>query len=126
MTRLCARRDDVRGMTAAERYAFDVNGYLVRPGALTPTEVAALNAAVEGLRLPPPRDSIASQRFSGHLHRSPAFVSLLDHPAVVSAFAADEYLPCWADLWPAARMLAKAILREPWAEHVGVQRSHLD
>ncbi len=39
---------------------------------------------------------------------------LLDHPAVRAAFAADEYLPYWADLWPAARMLAKALLREPW------------
>jgi predicted nicotinamide N-methyase len=39
---------------------------------------------------------------------------LLDHPAILSAFAADEYMPYWADLWPAARMLAKAILREPW------------
>jgi predicted nicotinamide N-methyase len=40
---------------------------------------------------------------------------LLDHPAVRATFAADEYLPYWADLWPAARMLAKAILREPWS-----------
>jgi predicted nicotinamide N-methyase len=39
---------------------------------------------------------------------------LLEHPAILSAFAADEYMPYWADLWPAARMLAKAILREPW------------
>jgi predicted nicotinamide N-methyase len=39
---------------------------------------------------------------------------LLDHPSVRSAFAADEYMPYWADLWPAARMLAKAILREKW------------
>jgi predicted nicotinamide N-methyase len=39
---------------------------------------------------------------------------LLDHPAVRAAFAADEYMPYWADLWPAARMLAKAIVREPW------------
>jgi predicted nicotinamide N-methyase len=39
---------------------------------------------------------------------------LLDHPAVRSTFAADEYLPYWADLWPAARMLAKALVREPW------------
>jgi predicted nicotinamide N-methyase len=39
---------------------------------------------------------------------------LMDHPAIRSAFAADEYLPYWADLWPAARMLAKAILREAW------------
>jgi predicted nicotinamide N-methyase len=39
---------------------------------------------------------------------------LLDHPSVRSAFVADEYMPYWADLWPAARMLAKAILRERW------------
>jgi predicted nicotinamide N-methyase len=40
---------------------------------------------------------------------------LLDHPAVRAAFAADEFLPYWTDLWPASRMLAKAILRENWA-----------
>jgi predicted nicotinamide N-methyase len=40
---------------------------------------------------------------------------LLDHPSIRSAFAVDEYMPYWADLWPAARMLAKAILRENWA-----------
>jgi predicted nicotinamide N-methyase len=39
---------------------------------------------------------------------------LLDHPSVRAAFAADEYMPYWTDLWPAARMLAKAILRETW------------
>lgn len=39
---------------------------------------------------------------------------LLDHPAVRSAFAADEYMPYWADLWPAARMLAKALWRQTW------------
>jgi predicted nicotinamide N-methyase len=38
---------------------------------------------------------------------------LLDHPSVVSAFAVDEYMPYWADLWPGARMLAKALVREP-------------
>ena len=41
---------------------------------------------------------------------------LLDHPSVRAAFAADEYLPYWADLWPAARMLAKAVLAEPWPD----------
>jgi len=40
---------------------------------------------------------------------------LLDHPVLREAFAADEYMPYWADLWPAARMLARAVLREPWA-----------
>ncbi len=39
---------------------------------------------------------------------------LLDHPAVRAAFAADEYMPYWTDLWPAARMLAKYLLRQPW------------
>ena len=29
---------------------------------------------------------------------------------------ADGYLPTWTDLWPASRMLAKAVLREPWAD----------
>jgi predicted nicotinamide N-methyase len=38
---------------------------------------------------------------------------LLDHPAIRAAIAADEYMPYWVDLWPAARMLAKIILREP-------------
>jgi predicted nicotinamide N-methyase len=39
---------------------------------------------------------------------------LLEHPAVRATFAAQDYLPYWADLWPASRMLAKAILQEPW------------
>jgi predicted nicotinamide N-methyase len=39
---------------------------------------------------------------------------LFDHPWVRSAYAADEYVPYWATLWPAARMLAKAVVRESW------------
>jgi len=39
---------------------------------------------------------------------------LLDDPAVRAAFAVDEYMPYWTDLWPAARMLAKALMRETW------------
>jgi predicted nicotinamide N-methyase len=39
---------------------------------------------------------------------------LLNHPAIHSAFAVDEYMPYWTDLWPGARMLAKAVVREPW------------
>ena len=39
---------------------------------------------------------------------------LFDHPAVRAAYAADEYIPYWAELWAAGRMLAKAVLREPW------------
>jgi len=40
---------------------------------------------------------------------------VFDHPAVRSAYAADEYIPYWTDLWASARMLAKVILRERWA-----------
>jgi predicted nicotinamide N-methyase len=39
---------------------------------------------------------------------------LLDDPAMRDAFRADEYMPYWADLWPASRMLARAILRSTW------------
>lgn len=38
---------------------------------------------------------------------------LINHPVVQAAFEADEYLPYWTDLWPAARMLAKVVLQEP-------------
>jgi predicted nicotinamide N-methyase len=38
---------------------------------------------------------------------------LLDHPAVHAANEVDDYMPYWADLWPAARMLAKALKHEP-------------
>lgn len=48
---------------------------------------------------------------------------LIDHPgesdrlqrrAKSDENATDEYVPYWADLWPASRMLAKAILHETW------------
>lgn len=39
---------------------------------------------------------------------------LLDHPAVRAELAARDYLPYWTDLWPAARMLAKWLVEQPW------------
>jgi predicted nicotinamide N-methyase len=39
---------------------------------------------------------------------------LLEHPAILAAFAHDEYMPYWCDLWPASRMLAKTILQRQW------------
>lgn len=45
---------------------------------------------------------------------------LLNDPSVQTTFAADEYLPYWTDLWPAARMLAKAVLRECWPPGLAV------
>jgi hypothetical protein len=69
-------------LTDRERYELDVQGYLVRRGALSAAEVATLQLAVDRLRLPPARDTIQSQRFRDHLHTAPAFVALLDHPAI--------------------------------------------
>ena len=66
---------------------------------------------------PPVREQVIVEGRTFVIDRPGESDKLLDHPAVHAAFAADEYLPYWADLWPAARMLAKAILREPWAEH---------
>lgn len=69
-----------------------------------------------------PRESIAEtvreSVFIGdavfHITRPADSDSLLDHPWVRSAIASDNYAPYWATLWPAARMLAKTMLRETW------------
>jgi predicted nicotinamide N-methyase len=45
---------------------------------------------------------------------------LLNDPSVQAAFRVDEYLPYWTDLWPAARMLTKVILREAWEPGMSV------
>lgn len=37
---------------------------------------------------------------------------LLDHPSTQSAFDADEYMPYWAELWPASQMLGTALLAQ--------------
>ena len=52
-----------------------------------------------------------------HLERPGDYDAMFDHPAVRAAYASDDYIPYWADLWPAARMLAKAVCREPWADY---------
>jgi predicted nicotinamide N-methyase len=39
---------------------------------------------------------------------------LLDHPATHAAFEQDEYMPYWAELWPAAQMLGTALIAHPW------------
>jgi ectoine hydroxylase-related dioxygenase (phytanoyl-CoA dioxygenase family) len=74
--------------TDEERYRFDLQGFLVRRGALDLTEVTELNEAVHHLGLGTPNNhDIMSQRFSNHLGRHPAFVRLLDHSAVIDIVA---------------------------------------
>ena len=70
-------------LSAAERYAFDLRGYLVRRGVLSTSEIEALIDAVDALVLAEPGDTLQSQRFSGHLGRAAAFRALIDHPAVL-------------------------------------------
>jgi predicted nicotinamide N-methyase len=41
--------------------------------------------------------------------------ALLDHPATHAAFDRDEYMPYWADLWPSAQVLGRALLQRKWA-----------
>lgn len=62
------------------------------------------------------RETVFIDDFTFKLDR-PSGSDLFDHPAVRAAYAADEYIPYWAELWPAARMLAKAVVREPWGAY---------
>jgi hypothetical protein len=70
-------------MTEAERYRFDLQGYLVRRGALDEGEVEALHAAIDVMDLPRPGMDLSSQRFTGHLAVARRFRDLIDHPAVL-------------------------------------------
>jgi hypothetical protein len=72
------------GLTAHERYFFDINGYVVIGGVLPPDEARRLNDVITARRLPRPGDSIASQRFdAGFLLWDQGFRDLLDHPLVL-------------------------------------------
>ena len=73
------------GLSAEERYFFDVNGYLVMDGLLSPTEARRLNEVITARRRAAPGESIASQRFdAGFLLWDRGFRDLLDHPAVLA------------------------------------------
>ncbi len=41
---------------------------------------------------------------------------MLDDPGVREWNRRDDYMPYWAYLWPAAYLLAEAVIREPWPE----------
>jgi predicted nicotinamide N-methyase len=63
---------------------------------------------------PSARDTVIIDDRTFLIERPSESDRLLDDPAVHAAFDRDEYMPYWADLWPAARMLAKVILHETW------------
>jgi predicted nicotinamide N-methyase len=63
------------------------------------------------------RDTVYIDKRSFLIDRPVDHDKLLDHPWVRSMVAADDYVPYWAQLWPAARMLAKVVLREKWGRY---------
>jgi predicted nicotinamide N-methyase len=63
------------------------------------------------------REVVFIDDYTFHIERPVDSDTLFDHPWVRSAYAADEYTPYWASLWPSARMLAKAVVRERWTTH---------
>jgi predicted nicotinamide N-methyase len=60
------------------------------------------------------QETVIIDNFRFRINRPAESDKLFDHPWVRSAFAADEFIPYWATLWPAARMLAKVVVRELW------------
>ena len=70
-------------MSEAERFRFDLQGFLVRRAALGPGELEALHAAIGVLDVPRPGPDLGSQRFTGHLPVARRFRDLIDHPAVL-------------------------------------------
>ena len=71
-------------VTDFERYVFDLNGYLIRRGALSTNELESVHRAIAAQNYPPPGPDIGSQRFQNYLSSDPAFRSLIDHPAALA------------------------------------------
>lgn len=67
------------------------------------------------------RGSVAVGNRTFLFDRPSGLDKVFDHPAVRAAYAADEYIPYWTDLWPAARMLAEFVLKEPWDDYPGTK-----
>ncbi len=75
----------VGGLSPEERYFFDVNGYVVIEGVLSRNEAQRLSDVVGSRRLPPPGESIASQRFDADfLLWDKGFQDLMDQPAILA------------------------------------------
>jgi ETFB lysine methyltransferase len=72
------------------------------------------------------RERVVVEGMTFTLERPAGLDRVFDHPAVRNAYAADEYIPYWTDLWAAGRMLAKAILREDWNAYPLEQRDVLE
>lgn len=79
------------GLSALDRYRFDVHGYLLFEDVLDSGQVATLQRAVAVQGLPAPGETVAEQRFGfwGELLRwDPLFRDLIDHPLVLDVLEA--------------------------------------
>jgi hypothetical protein len=68
-------------MTPEEKFLFDLQGYLIIKGVLTPDEVARLNAIADE-KFPRPSGA-TGQRTSRVTHWGAPFQALIDHPRIV-------------------------------------------
>ena len=72
------------GLSALDRYRFDVAGYLLFEDVLDRLQVAALRGAIEARHRTPPGATVGEQRFWGEfLAWHPLCRDLIDHPLVV-------------------------------------------
>lgn len=69
-------------MTDAEKYLFDLNGYLVVEGALTAESLAALNALVDARAAADMAPEDRTRRWGGLLEWGKPFRDLIDNPRV--------------------------------------------
>ena len=62
-------------------------------------------------------ERVIIDQFQFDVERPADSYALLDDPVVREAHDRDDYMPYWADLWPASRMLAKAVAKEHWSAY---------
>ena len=61
------------------------------------------------------REAVFIDDFTFHIERPADADALFDHPWVRSAYAADQYTPYWATLWPSA-----GCWRRRWSANRGI------
>lgn len=90
-------------MTDAERFLFDVTGYLVIPDALSPEEVSACLEAAKRAHAPHPADQW--RQLGAVYEQEPAVEPLIDHPSIlpkVRALLGDYFIvqSSWCTMVP--------------------------
>jgi 2-polyprenyl-3-methyl-5-hydroxy-6-metoxy-1,4-benzoquinol methylase len=63
------------------------------------------------------REAVSVDGCTFYIERPSNTGGILDHPWTTNVFSDDEYVPYWPVIWPAGRMLAEAVIREPWGTH---------